>query len=289
MRKTIGGLLLLALLLTACNLPSAESSSSGETIATRVANTLTAELGSEINPVATSVSSTLAAKTSEALQTASPSPLPTQTAPPTASPLPSETPTPTLTPALDLGSPTWRNTLDKPTAFGLQEPYQDANSAFSVANGVMVIKSFNNAGYRGWRLTSQAPANIYLQGIYLTRSCAGQDQYGLVLRAPDYESGQGYYLGLTCDGQYRFVRWDATGVTSLASGSNPAILGGSNQTNRLAIRAEGSVFKLYANDKLLQEVTDSTFTGSGHFGVYVAGVSRNLVVDLDEIAYWTLP
>ena len=299
MRKSLAFIILLPLFLSACNLPGMKQAPADESIATKVAASLTAEAGAEIDPVATSVSSTLVAKTSEAaledpsvdrpveVQPESEVVAPTETTAPT--PTETVTVTPTITPTLALGNPTHRNPMDSNVPFGLQSPYEDTNSYFAVANGVMVMKSFNTAGYRGWRLTSQVPENIYLQAIYTVQACSGQDQYGLVLRAPDYGGGYGYYLGITCDGQYRFTRWDGSGVDSLASGSDPAILGGAGQTNRLAIRAEGSTFKIYVNDKMIKEVSDSGLTGSGHYGVFVAGTSGGLIVDMDEIAYWKLP
>lgn len=295
MRKSLTFIILLPILLAACNLPGMNQVPADESIATKVAASLTSEASVEIDPVATSVSSTLVAKTSDAasadrpveVQPTSELEAPTETITPT--PVETVTPTPTITPTLELGNPTLRNQMDSNVPFGLQSPYEDANSYFAVSNGVMIMKSFNTAGYRGWRLTSQIPANIYLQAIYNVQACSGQDQYGLVLRAPDYGSGYGYYLGITCDGQYRFTRWDSGGVNSIASGSDPAILAGTGQTNRLAIRAEGSTFKIYVNDKMIKEVSDSGITGSGHYGLFVAGTSGGLVVDTDEIAYWKLP
>jgi hypothetical protein len=299
MRKTLTFIILLPIILTACNLPGMEQVPADDSIATKVSASLTAETGAEIDPVATSVSSTLVAKTSEAatddpsvdrpveVQPTSELEAPTETVTPTL--VETATPTPSITPTLELGNPTLRNQMDSNVPFGLQSPYEDTNSYFAISNGVMIMKSFNTAGYRGWRLTSQVPGNIYLQAIYNVQACSGQDQYGLILRAPDYGSGYGYYLGITCDGQYRFTRWDSNGVNSLASGSDPAILGGAGQTNRLAIRAEGSTFKIYVNDKMIKEVSDSGISGSGHYGVFVAGTSGSLIVDTDEIAYWKLP
>jgi hypothetical protein len=297
MRKSLTFIILLPLLLSACNLPGMEQAPAGDAIATKVSASLTAEIVTAIDPVATSVASTLVAKTSEAgtsdpsadrpveVQPTSEEQAPTETVAPTET----ATPTPTITPTLELGNPTLRNPMDSNVPFGLQSPYEDANSYFAVANGVMVMKSFNTAGYRGWRLTSQIPANAYLQGIFNVKSCSGGDQYGLVLRAPDYSDGYGYYLGITCDSQYRLTRWDSGGVNTIASGNDAAILGGAGQINRLAIRAEGTTFKIYVNDKMIKEVSDSAINSSGHYGVFVAGTSGGLVVDMDEIAYWKLP
>ncbi len=303
MRKPLTFIILLPFLLSACNFPGAEQAPTPDSIATKVSASLTAEMISEIDPVATSVAATLVAKTSEAAQSDPSADRPVEVQPQsetqvaaetaasaaTAIPTGAATPTPTITPTLELGNPTLRNPMDSNIPFGLQTPYEDANSYFAVANGVMVMKSFNRAGYRGWRLTSEIPANIYLQGIFNVKSCSGQDQYGLVLRAPDYTDGYGYYLGITCDSQYRLARWNSGGVNTIASGSDPAILGGAGQTNRLAIRAEGTTFKIYVNDKMIKEVSDSAITSSGHYGLFVAGTSGGLIVDVDEIAYWKLP
>ena len=299
MRKSLTFIILLPLLLSACNLPGGEQAPAGDSIATKVSASLTAEIITAMDPVATSVASTLAAKTSEAAPGDPSADRPIEVQPETqaeaetqtVTPVPTETvtPTPTITPTLELGNPTLRNPMDSNVPFGLQSPYEDANSYFAVANGVMVMKSFNTAGYRGWRLTSEVPANIYLQGIFNVKSCSGGDQYGLVLRAPNYVDGYGYYLGITCDSQYRLTRWDSGGVNTIASGSDPAILGGAGQTNRLAIRAEGSTFKIYVNDKMIKEGSDSAINSSGHYGVFVAGTSGGLVVDMDEIAFWKLP
>jgi len=296
MRKSLVFFLLMTLLLTACNLPSQNSDPAGDPIATKVSASLTAEIGA-VDPVATSVSSTLVAKTSEAESSQPDAPAdqpaqeqpepetPTQTITPT--PTETQTPTPTATP--EFGSPTLRNPMDSNVAFGLQTPYEDTNSYFGVANGKMTMKSYSQGGYRGWRLTSQIPADAQVQAIFQTQACSGQDQYGLVLRAPDYTDGYGYYIGITCDSQYRITRWDSNGVNSLATGQNPAILAGAGQTNTVKVLIAGENIKLTVNDTVINEVADSAFTGSGHYGVFVAAFSGNLVVDMDEIAYWNLP
>ncbi len=66
MRKSLTFIILLPLLLSACNLPGMEQAPAGDSIATKVSASLTAEIVTAIDPVATSVASTLVAKTSEA-------------------------------------------------------------------------------------------------------------------------------------------------------------------------------------------------------------------------------
>ena len=80
--------------------------------------------------------------------------------------------------------------------------------------------------------------------------------YGLVFRAPDANAG--YFFGVTCDGRYNLTSRDFEDGTDvvLISLTQGAINTGSGATNRLGVEADGNQIKLYANDTLLQEVTD---------------------------------
>jgi hypothetical protein len=189
-----------------------------------------------------------------------------------------------------LGSPAGKDTLDKASGFGLTTPYEDSASSFSVAGGVLTAKSFQTNGWRSWRLRPPKIGTFYIEAVFHTTACSGADTYGLVVRAPDYASGQGYYLGLTCDGKFNFVSWTADKSTTLIPSTvTSAIQAGAGQTNRLGVKAKGDQFTLYINDQPVQDITDSAISGSGYYGIFVGGVTGGLSVDLDEIAYWNVP
>ena len=206
----------------------------------------------------------------------------------------SETPTITIVPAGfrdTLGSPTWQDTLDFGTSFGLDETgYQDDNTKIVMDDGAMVLSSSSTYGYRGWRLTSKSPANIYLEAKFDMESCSDADLYGLVYRAPDYSSGLGYYLGITCEGEYAVTKWTESGSSTIISSvSDPAILSGPDQTNRVGIQMMGNDFFIHINNSFITQFTDKAFENGGHFGVFIAGQGKgNLKVRMDEIAYWNL-
>ncbi len=275
--------LFLILLLASCNLPQKQAAPAEEDVATAVAQTLTAE------PILPTATETL-------FDTQTPPPVEASSTP-TEALAPTETLTPTLTPtnipddpAVALGNPVWERTMANGTAFGIgPEGYEDDNTHIYMGNDVMIMKSDSTLGFRGWRLTSPTPQNMYLEATFNLPSCSGNDEYGLVFRAKDYTSGQGYYMGVTCSGQYNFSRWDGGGTTTLIN-SKPgeAIQSGAGKTNRIGILANGNSFKLYANGKLLEEVQDSGLPSGGHIGVFLAGNSGNLTVELDKIAYWDL-
>jgi hypothetical protein len=286
-------LILLIFLLSACNLPT-QKTADPDVVAQMVESTLTAQASQIVIQEVTN--------TSESQPEASPSetftatvqntetltPTPEQTATPT------ETFTPTISPddpKQTLGQPAWRNTLDSGGSFGLDAAgYEDDYSRIKVANGVMELTSFSTYGYRNWRLTSQNPDDFYIEAIFKTQVCSGNDLYGLVMRAPDYSSGGGYYAGLTCNGQYNLSKITDSGTSYIISNTTVgSILSGAGQTNRLGILANGESLKIYINEKLITEISDSSYTDGGYIGAFVAGSSGSLTVYMDEISYWNLP
>ena len=267
----------LVLLLAGCNLPQNDLAE----------NTPTADV------VATEVSRM---KTEMPTATLPPTPEPlaaTGTLPP---PAPSDTPAPVVEPsatatldpqdpAIALGSPTWKDSLDTTKNFYL---YENDNTAIEAGSGSLRLIGLTNIGWIGWSLTyAQSSANFYLEGTFVTGTCSGADLYGLVFRAN--KENAGYFFGVTCDGRYNLHARDFNnnGDTEILElKSNPAILTGSNQTNRIGVKTEGGRLMLYANGALLEEVNDSTYT-SGYFGPFIAGHdTAGFTVDLDQIALW---
>lgn len=283
MRKTIPILIIITLLLTSCNFPLAKPTP-------------------DLNIVSTKVAATLAAVQTQAQPTASfpateipGSPTITPSLEPTLTPTEQPSPTPTATPlagdpAIALGEPGFFDTFSSGASFGLSNPYEDEAVVIKVENGAMVFTSKRiNNGMR-WRLTSRNPQDLYLEGRFNVSSCAGADQYGLVVRAPSYSDGIGYYFGVTCSGQYYLLRWDEEGQNTIVSlTSDESILSGSGQVNRLGIMADGETIRLYVNGKQVKELTDKGIADKGYIGAFVsARENQNFTVQLEELKLWTL-
>ncbi|MEA4906155.1 MAG: hypothetical protein VB089_00960 [Anaerolineaceae bacterium] len=278
--------LLFAILLAGCNIPAGSPTRSAtpgqDAIGTAVYQTLTAA------PIHTiTVAGPTATRAGATAQSS-----PTPTGPATVTATATLTPTsPPEDPKSSLGEPTYRNTLDNGKSFGIDESgYEDGGNRITIEDGKMVLTSLAGRGYRGWRLTTGLPQDFYLEGTFNVRSCVADDQYGLVLRAPDFNSGMGYYFIVSCDGRYNFTRWDANGTSSIQNWEKgDPILAGSNQTNRLGVLARGGHFSLYANGKLLKELDDTTFSTDTRFGVYISGAGAGgFTYELDEIDYWVV-
>ncbi len=281
MKKSIITLVLLAFLLTSCNFPLMRATP-------------------DMNLVSTKVAATLSAAQTQSAPTMTPQVIVETPQPPSETPTiePSLTTTSTHTatspagdPSLTLGDPGFYETFSSGTSFGLAEPYEDDAVKIEVKNGAMVFRSLNiNRGMR-WRLTSRDPLNLYLEGTFKTLNCSGVDQYGIVMRAPTYSDGIGYYFGATCGGQYYLMRWDAGGqksIVNLTTDSN--LYAGSNQTNRLGIMANGKTIRLYVNGKLVRELEDDGITAKGYIGAFSsAKEDPNFTVHMEELKMWTLP
>jgi hypothetical protein len=212
---------------------------------------------------------------------------------------PSETATfePTITrtvqpPGIPTGSPSWSDPFDNGARFGINpEGYDDGQTRIIISDGSMILTSISASGWRGWRVTSQKPGNYYLKADFQTEDCVGSDQYGLVIQSPDFESGFGYYFGLTCDGRYAFQKWEDGGLSNLQGWTNDTNINpGTNQNNSIGILKSGNQYNLFVNNVALVTVDDEKFSSPGYFGPFIAGVNTaNFSIKLNEIAYWNLP
>lgn len=281
MKKLIAAILLLAVLLSSCNFPLANPTP-------------------DLNLVSTKVAGTLAAVQTQNLPTNLPeeATLTPEIATPTLTTEPTETQTATATitppagdPASSLGEPGFFETFSSSTSFGLSDPYVDDAVQIQVENGAMVFKSLRSKSGIRWRLTSRNPQNLYLEGKFTTINCLGSDQYGLIVRAPSYSDGIGYYFGVTCDGQYYLLRWDSENQNSIVNLTpDSKILAGSNQSNRLGILLNGKSIRLYLNGQLVREIEDEGISAKGYIGAFVsAREDPTFTVQLEELKLWTLP
>jgi len=268
--------MLAAAALAACNLPSAQPSSTPtpDAVATQVSFLLTGM------PTATAPLPS---------ETSTPEAKPTDTAePPTPTPQPpTDTPAPTATAAAS-SEPDWRDTLDGGKAF---YKFENENSRVTQQDGRLILTGLTANGWHGWSLTfSRQPRNFKLEAVLIPQACSGADLYGLVFRAPNANSG--YFFGVTCDGRYNLHRRDFDDGTDdilIQLSSNPAIQPGANAVNRLGVKAESDRIGLYANGTLLQEVIDSNYR-EGYFGAFVAAYeTAGFTVWMDEISLWNLP
>ncbi|MGZ3618416.1 MAG: family 16 glycoside hydrolase [Ktedonobacteraceae bacterium] len=111
---------------------------------------------------------------------------------------------------------------------------------------------------------------------------------GLVFRG-DSNTGKMYFLEVCQDGTYRLYRYlDFTGnnVKDLAGGSSAAITTGLNQTNTIAVVAQGSTLSVYVNKQKIATANDSTFT-HGQISLVADSYNHPTEVTYNNVKVWT--
>jgi Ig-like domain from next to BRCA1 gene len=184
---------------------------------------------------------------------------------------------------LNLGSPTWTDTMDNSTNWYLLDT---ANTQFTMNDGKMVMKALHPGGDE-WGISNRpSMQDYYLQATFITGdTCSGTDKYGLLGRAPDPDKG--YVFEFSCDGRYRLYIWDGQNYNALQEWSAASsIKAGANQTNIMGLWMQGSTIRLYANGHKIAEFTDSSFD-HGQFGLVIGSSNTdNLTVYVDLVEYW---
>lgn len=272
MRKIIPLLITGAMFLSACNNPLIKATPDAEQIQTRVAQTLTAFPTTTYTP------------TVEATATFTPAPTATSTITPTATISADD-------PRNALGNPSFTDSFSSGRSFDVETPYEDDAVHIEAVNGSLTFTSLVAQRGRRWRLTYPMARNLYLEGTFTVTNCSGLDNYGLVLRAPDYSSGNGYYINLACNGKINVIRWNSEGTKTILDWTDaPSALSGSGVTNRLGVMALDDELQIYVNGTFVKSVSDDTLKDQGHYGVSLSAIeSSSFSFKLDEINEWDRP
>lgn len=202
--------------------------------------------------------------------------------------------TPTPTPDITIGSlgdPTWKDDFSNPVNwFKSGSSAQYGNSIFKIQNGSFTFETSVMEGMI-WHLSYKQLQNFYIEADFETIRCAGNDQFGLVIRATNYVDGYAYYPVFTCDGKFNILKNTNSGLTALAADWK-AISDFSSPTDgklQMGVWVKDNTIRLYANRVLLQEFTDSSLPGQGHIGFFINPRQTSAFqVQADRIAYWVL-
>ncbi len=187
---------------------------------------------------------------------------------------------------LELRTPTWEDTFKSDKYWYL---LHTGNTIFSIKKGRLIMKAISSGKRDEWGLATRPDLeNFYMVATFKTGdSCEGKDRYGLLVRATNQNSG--YVYSFSCDGSFRFYRWDGENYYALQEWKQDSnILSGPNQVNRMSILAEDDTYKLYANGKLLGEYEDDSFY-YGQFGLLIGSAeTSDLLIYVEDIAYWIM-
>jgi len=325
MKKVIPFIVVLALLLSGCNLltnTQANKPLSDSEMATRVAELLatmtTPTLQLDFPTSAPQALPTIAptqAQTEVVLPTITPVVV-ISTEVPTSTPVPpvvnTPEPTATNTPVVVVNPPTPTATSpasDPASRLGTPSSVDDMANAdnwgwptgsdqyISLEFGDGSMKMTGLTSLAGWRLPMVVQQiNTYIEMTANSGTCSDKDSYGIIFRVPVFkEPTQGYLFEVTCDGYYRLWKWDGNVkpnglATSLITWKQSTdLLKGKNQVNRLGVMTVDNRIILYANGIKLGEVNDSSFP-AGFFGTFVrSGTASAYTVSIDQMRFWENP
>lgn len=113
------------------------------------------------------------------------------------------------------------------------------------------------------------------------------DAGGVIFRVENTNPNQYYDFSIRQDGSYNLEAVNGSGGPTLTQGSSLAIKQGLNQTNLIAVVAQGTNIALYANHQLLGTVTDSTY-GRGLVGLYAVVYTQPTEVAFSNAKVWAL-
>jgi len=295
-------LVLLALVLSACNFPGFEETAvpeqSDDAMATEISKILTG------TPVEIQPSATMPVEEEEPTQpveteetqppaTATPEPEEEEEEEATPTPEPTETPTaePTETqvadtdPVLTLGDPDWVDNMANGDNWATG--YSDYTS-IKFEDSFLKLKAESDID--GWRLSWPYLEDFYLEAKLQTPECEGSDHFGLMFRVPENSNAnKGYLFGITCDGKFSLRRWDGqTMYFPVGATASDEINAGEDVVNTLGVMADGAKLSLYINGVKVKELTDDAYL-AGTFGFFVGSDNvEDLEVWVDQIRYWEL-
>ena len=295
--KKIIPVLLVCLMLSACNYPTTQLSSE-EVVQTNVALILTNAPETTLLPDATRIPETpqptnetateivLEPTTTEAAVVTqepqptlanTPEPLPTATLAPTATPQPIAG-----DPVAQLGEPDF---LEDFSAAG-GWPYEDDWFLITVSGGQLHAYSKGTPYWSSWYTTYPEVQDAYFETTIIRPNCNGEDRFGLVIRWD--ESQEFYYMGVTCNDTWGFSFYtEDNQIINILDYETSDAFKPASEANRIGIMAKGNQFDFYINGVKVGSATDDRLPDAGTFGfLSMSAGTVNLKTSVDVLEYW---
>ena len=159
-----------------------------------------------------------------------------------------------------------------------------ADGACTFTTGGYQVNSAKTQTYYYCAATSGTYSNFTfeVQAQITKGDCAG-----LIFRA-DTNTGKLYLFEICADGSYNlYIYRNSSGDASLlANASSPSIKSGLNQSNVLAITAQGSTLTLYVNKQKITSVTNNVYS-QGQVGVVADSFNNATGVVFSNARLWT--
>ncbi|MBR6088994.1 MAG: hypothetical protein IKP86_03610 [Anaerolineaceae bacterium] len=160
------------------------------------------------------------------------------------------------------------DTFDRGSSgFGLSAGLNDDENIRIIAlNNRLSLEPKKNNGWISWRLRPPVIQSGAVEMQFSIITCARGDRAGIMMHTPDYNSGNGYYFSLACEGTVSILR-DST-VLGTADARN-VFKNSSGDINVISAVVQGNTMTLMLNGTSLITVQDSTYA-EGFSGFFVS-------------------
>ena len=297
MKKLIPVLLLIVLLVSACNFPEEQDLSQDPVVQTRVSALLTqgAPAGDEpfniVEPIEKDGASTVTEEATPMETPVSPETTPEVVSPTPevseAAPAPTQAaPTPTQV-EVQTGDP-WSGTPDYVDEFdsGTYWNFEGDHLVSKAGNGQLEFTSKGTPWWSSWYTTNPSQKNGYFETTFTMPNCNGSDRFGLVIRWT--HPNVFYYLGVTCDGTWGFSLYNRANQTvDLLAYTGSDALNPVTESNRIGILAKDNSFDFYINGTLVGSAANDGISTAGPFGfVSMSTGTKDFKTLIDKLEYW---
>jgi hypothetical protein len=176
-----------------------------------------------------------------------------------------------------------------------QDDFSDPSSGWDDAFDRYTTKQYGNNKYYievttsnlvAWGLANRDVSDFRLEVDAAQEAGPSNNGYGVLFRFQDRNNF--YRFDISGDGFFLLSKFhNGEWVTLVPWTASSAINVGEAANNRLGVEAIGSRIRIYANEKLLADIKDNTFT-HGNFGFFASTFSDpNLTISYDDIKLWT--
>ncbi len=176
----------------------------------------------------------------------------------------------------------------------LVEEFDSVNAweNYSSPSGVMI--GVEDGAYRAstmnpgfvWGLNAQEHSDVVLEVSATPMSVFVENGFGVMCRADTSNNGDGYYFMVTGAGYYSIRVGMGDSVVPLVDWTMSEAVRDGIDTNTIRAVCIDDYLALYANDQLLAEVTDTTYS-TGYAGLAIAATeSGNADVIFDDLTIW---
>ena len=289
--KKLLPVLIIMLLLTACNFPGEEDYSQDPVVQTRVSLILTqgaqTQVAKELDETQVVLPDQTQTPTDGLQEVFTPTAGGAESTTATLQPEPGPTDTPVPTQVLSTDPWGGQATFVEDFAVGDYWHFESAQ-LYSMANdGQLEFTSKGTPWWSSYYTTKPEVKNGYFETTFSMPNCKGLDRFGLVMR---WSRGSDfYYMGVTCDGKWGFTQYTLGNETiDILPYQASDALNPTGETNQNGIFANEDAFEFYVNRQKVGSATHSAVTGPGNFGfLTMSSGTKNFRTLIDRLEYWT--